>query len=185
MCVFVFPFAESSKEVTEWAQFLVKITRTYVFICDHCRSHIVKAGACACSLSSLGNTSCACVCMCAYHFILPPCLFSCFGCFGLFHFSPLTPRAGTNSGSLCSPSDLPSVQRIRWVGKCWEECQALSRKPGFCFISLLNRSHFLFLCPRSRQPPSPLSFLHAIFHRIHVGWEQRQRVRGLCVAQHS
>ena len=82
-------FSQRAAKWLEWAQFWVKITRMYIFICDNCRSHRVKvvncllpAEACACLFSSLGNT--VCVRARAYHFILPPSLFSCFGCFVLF-----------------------------------------------------------------------------------------------------
>lgn len=86
--------------VTEWAQFLIKITRSYIFVCDNCRSHIVKvvshllqAGAFAYLFSSLGNTLfmlllvhvCICVqpafvCVCAFVCILvcmPVCMSLC------------------------------------------------------------------------------------------------------------
>lgn len=49
--------------VPEWAQFWVRIRRTYIFICDKCRSHLVEiaspllqTAACACLFSSSGNT---------------------------------------------------------------------------------------------------------------------------------
>lgn len=74
--------------------------------------------------------------------------------------------------SVLAPIFLP-FRGIRWVGSVVQECQALSRKPGFCFISLLNRSRFLFGCLGHKQPPqASLSFLCVVFHRIHVGWEQ-------------
>lgn len=124
---------------------------------------------------------CTCVCIPLYAPTQPPSLFPCFGCFVLFRFPALAPSAGNKHWF--SVSCLRSSFRSRGSGG-WEnavqECQALSRKPSFCFISLLDRSHFLFLRLGHKPPPGPLSFLHAIFHGIHVGWEQRRRVWGLC-----
>lgn len=165
--------------VIEWAQFLVKITRSYIFVCDKCRSHIVKvvnhllqARASTYLFSSLGNTLlmllfvhvctcvclwvlvyvylyvCLCVCLCVfasvhvYYFFSHPA-----SCSVLFHFLPFTPIAG--SKHWLSLSSLRSSFRSRGSGG-WEnvlqECQALFRKLGFCFILLLNISCFLFLC---------------------------------------
>lgn len=83
----------------------------------------------------------------------PPALAVCFVSFSSSH----PPSAGSKHWR--SLSCLGSSFRSRGSGG-WEnvvqECQALSRKPGFCFVSLLNRSRFLFLSPSHKQPPGPL-----------------------------
>lgn len=179
-----------SQRAAEWAQFGVKITRTYIFICDNCRSHRVKvancllpAEACACLFSSLGNTNLVCVhARVRVHTTLFSHPASSPALAVLFYFHPLTPSAGNKHW--VSLSSLRSSFRSRGSGG-WEnavqECQALSRKPNFYFSSLSDRNRFLFLCRGHKQPPGPLSFLCAIFHGIHVGWEQRQCVWGLCI----
>ena len=203
----MFFFTESSK-VARVEQLGIKITRMYVFICDSCRSqrvkvasHLLMAEACARLFSSSGNTSSVCVCVCVCVCVrVRVCVCACVRASThtratssshpassalavLFCFISLLSLSAqeANTDSLCS---LRSSFRSRGSGG-WDnvvqECQAPSRKPGFYFISLLNRSRFLFPCLGCKQPPSPLSFLHAIFHGIHVGWEQRQCVWRLCV----
>lgn len=164
--------------------------KVYIFICDNCRSHRVKvancllpAEACACLFSSLGNTNLVCVhARVRVHTTLFSHPASSPALAVLFYFHPLTPSAGNKHW--VSLSSLRSSFRSRGSGG-WEnavqECQALSRKPNFYFSSLSDRNRFLFLCRGHKQPPGPLSFLCAIFHGIHVGWEQRQCVWGLCI----
>lgn len=146
MCFFF--FVESSKVVTEWAQFLVKITRMYIFICDNCSSHMVKVanhllqdGACACLFSSLGVSSSVCVCVCVRactsvcacahvhthtslfsHPASSPVVVFC------FIFLLLLPVQETNTGSLCPPLDLPSFLGDQVGGKML--CRNVRPSPG-------------------------------------------------------
>lgn len=106
---------------------------------------------CVCVCMRLHECVCMRACAHAYLFILPPGLFSCCGV--LFYFPRLTPSAGNKHW--LSLSSLRSSFLSRGSGG-WEnvvqECQALSRKPRFCFISLLNRSCFLFLSLSHNHP---------------------------------
>lgn len=78
-----------------------------------------------------------------------------------------------------SVSSLRSSFRSRGSGgreNVVQECQALFRKLGFCFFSLLNRSCLLFLCLGHKQALVPWSFLSVIYFSPwgHVEWQQRQ-----------
>lgn len=173
-------------------QFGVKITRVDTLVCDSFRPRRAKVARCVpaaeCARSRPSWVALA-VCVDA-RTCLPlgsPTrslrllwLF----CFVFFLSSHPPPPAPCRKHTL-APSVLPEVflpfEGIRWVGKCFAGMQALSRKPGFCFSSLLNRSRFLFFGRGHKQPPGPLSSLCAVFHGTHVGWEQRQCAWGLCV----
>lgn len=184
-------FSSESSQLLRVGQIGIKITRVDTFVCDSFRSRRAKVARRAppaeCvpvhALLWVVLAVCACARVCVHapvfsHPVPSPALAV------LFPFSPLTPCPPCRKHTL-APSVLPEVflpfEGIRWVGKCCAGMQALSRKPGFYFSSLLNRSRFLFLGLGHKQPPGPLSSLCAIFHGTHVGWEQRQCVWGLRV----
>lgn len=184
-------FSSESSQLLRVGQIGLKITRVDTFVCDSFRSRRAKVARRAppaeCvpvhALLWVVLAVCACARVCVHapvfsHPVPSPALAV------LFPFSPLTPCPPCRKHTL-APSVLPEVflpfEGIRWVGKCCAGMQALSRKPGFYFSSLLNRSRFLFLGLGHKQPPGPLSSLCAIFHGTHVGWEQRQCVWGLRV----
>lgn len=138
-------------------------------------SHLLQAGACACLCSSLGNNSwvhtrwcvhtclhlhtCVWVfvhvCLCVHAYAVVPLSFShpaSSAVFVLFRFPPLL--AGNKHW--LSVSSLRSSFRSRGSGG-WanvvQECQALFRKLGFCFVPLLNRvacGFVLFCLPWSQ-----------------------------------
>lgn len=141
---------------------------------------LLQAGASAHICSSVGNNSCVytrprasahvfafarlCVsirlCMCSQTTVFPtrPPLLLCFVSFLL-----LLLIAGNKHW--LSVSSLRSSFRSRGSGgreNVVQECQALFRKLGFCFFSLLNRSCLLFLCLGHKQAPVPF-FLSFIF----------------------
>lgn len=113
---------------------------------------------------------CACVfmcsCICRHTTVFPnrlPLLF-CFVSFSSSHS-----WQETNTGSLCPPrSSFRSRGSGGWRGAV-QECQALFRKLGFCFVSLLHRSCLLFLSAFSHKQAlgqsvlSPLFFLPFVF----------------------
>lgn len=132
----------------------------------------------------MGNNSCVCtrlcasafarlcvsvrLCMCVYVRVRmqsdhrlshrPPLLL----CFVLF----LLPLLTAGNKHWLSVSSLRSSFRSRGSGgreNVVQECQALFRKLGFCFFSLLNRSCLLFLCLGHKQAPVPWSFLSVIY----------------------
>lgn len=169
-------------------QFGVKITRVDTLVCDSFRPRRAKVARCVpaaeCARSRPSWVALA-VCVDARTCLPLGSPTRSLRLLWLFCFlSLLSPPAPCRKHTL-APSVLPEVflpfEGIRWVGKCLAGMQALSRKPGFCFSSLLNRSRFLFLGRGHKQPPGPLSSLCAVFHGTHVGWEQRQCAWGLCV----
>lgn len=91
----------------------------------------------------------------------------------LTHSAPLLscslpPTTGSRPWLSVPPQLLFLCRETRWVGNAEQECQALFQKPGFCFISLLNRSCFLFPCLGHQPAPSPVLALPAASHRVPV-----------------
>lgn len=103
---------------------------------------------------------CACVfmcsCICSRTTVFLPPGFLC--CFVLFHFPPLL--AGNKHW--LSVSSRSSSFRSRGSGgwaNAAQECQALFRKLGFCFVPLLNRSCFFCSPLGHKQGLGPQSSL--------------------------
>lgn len=96
----------------------------------------------------------------------------CLFCF-VFLLSPPQCRKQTLALSVLPGIFLP-FEGIRWVGECCAGMSGPLPEARLLFRLIIEQKSLFVSQPQSQTTTrSSLSFLHAIIHGIHVGWEQR------------